>query len=108
MPRPDNSHRTGISITYCRECNFALRASWVAQELLHTFEDYVSGVTLVPGRGGVFDVRYGDQLIFSNQAAGRFPETRELRELLAARIEDAPRSRHSKTDAPADAPIAAE
>lgn len=94
-----NLSRPGISITYCRECNFLLRASWVAQELLHTFEDYVSGVTLVPGRGGQFDVHYGDDLLFSNKIAGRFPETRELRDLLSTRIEDAPRSRHARTDA---------
>jgi selenoprotein W-related protein len=73
----------------------------VAQELLHTFQDYVSGVTLVPGGGGQFDVHYGDELIFSNRTEGRFPETRELRELLAARIEDAPSRRHASAEAQA-------
>lgn len=84
-----------ISITYCTKCNFLLRASWVAQELLHTFQDYVSSVTIIPGSGGQFDVHYGKELIFSNKTAGRFPETRELREMLMARIEGAPRGRHA-------------
>ena len=101
-----NASRPGISITYCTKCHFLPRAGWVAQELLHTFEDYVSGVTLIPGGGGQFDVHYGDELLFSNKIEGRFPETRELRELLAARIEDAPRSRHARTDA--DAPVEAQ
>ena len=92
--------RPGISITYCTKCHFLPRAVWVAQELLHTFQDYVSGVTLVPGGGGQFDVRYGDELLFANREAGRFPETRELRELLAARIDGAPRSRHAAEDTP--------
>ena len=95
----DTAPRPGISITYCTKCHFLPRASWVAQELLHTFEDYVSGVVLIPGGGGQFDVHYGDELLFSNHIEGRFPETRELRELLAARIEDAPRGRHARSDA---------
>ena len=104
----DTAPRPGISITYCTKCHFLPRASWVAQELLHTFEDYVSGVTLVPGGGGQFDVRYGDELLFSNQAEGRFPETRELRELLAARSQEAPRSRHARSEAGEAAVEAAE
>ena len=88
-----------VSITYCTKCHFLPRAAWVAQELLHTFEDYLGGVTLVPGGGGQFDVRIGDELVFSNLTEGRFPEMRELRELVAARLEHPPRSRHS-TDHP--------
>ena len=42
--------------------------------------------------GGLPD---GKELIFSNKTAGRFPETRELREMLMARIEGAPRGRHA-------------
>lgn len=95
----DADPRPGISITYCTKCHFLPRAVWVAEELLHTFQDHVSGVTLVPGGGGQFEVRHGDDLIFDNRAAGRFPETRELREAIAARIDGAPRSRHAKSEA---------
>lgn len=102
----DATNKRGISITYCTKCHFLPRASWVAQELLHTFEDYVSGVTLVPGGGGQFDVHYGDELLFSNKIEGRFPETRELRALLAARIDEAPRSRHAHVDATEGVPAA--
>jgi selenoprotein W-related protein len=106
MDTSKHTGRLGISITYCTKCHFLPRAGWVAQELLHTFEDYVSGVTLIPGGGGQFDVHYGDELLFSNKVEGRFPETRELREMLAARIDDAPRSRHARTDAGTEAPEA--
>lgn len=88
--------RPAVSITYCRKCNFLPRAAWVAQELLHTFGDHVAGVTLVPGEGGQFDVAIDGEVVFANRAEGRFPETRELRELLAARLDDPPRSRHAK------------
>ena len=84
-----------LTITYCRQCHFLPRAAWVAQELLHTFEDHLGGITLVPGGGGQFDLHLDGTLLFSNQSAGRFPEMRELRELIAGRIEGAPRPRHS-------------
>ena len=88
-----------ISIMYCRRCHFLPRATWVAQELLHSFEDYVAGVTLVPGGGGQFDVHLDGAVVFANQAEGRFPEMRELRERLAALIEGAPQPRHTSTPA---------
>ncbi|MEX2446251.1 MAG: Rdx family protein [Dehalococcoidia bacterium] len=91
--------RPAITITYCRQCHFRPRAMWVAEELLHSFEDYVSGVTLVPGSGGQFDVRLDGEPVFLNQEEGRFPETRELRERLAARIEGAPQPRHASAPA---------
>jgi len=84
-----------LTITYCRVCHFMPRAAWVAQELLHTFEEYLGGVTLVPGGRGQFDIALDGDVIFSNKAAGRFPEMRELREAIAERIEGAPKPRHS-------------
>jgi len=86
----------GVTITYCRRCNFLPRAAWVAQELLHTFGEHLSGVTLVPGEGGQFDVAIDGEVVFANRPEGRFPETRELRELIAARVENPPRSRHAR------------
>ena len=95
MEREGNA-RPAVEIRYCRKCNFLPRAAWVAQELLHTFGDHVAGVMLVPGEGGQFDVWMDGELLFANRDAGRFPETRELRELIAARVENPPRSRHAK------------
>ncbi|MBI2765852.1 MAG: SelT/SelW/SelH family protein [Chloroflexi bacterium] len=83
-----------ISITYCRSCHFLPRAAWVAQELLHTFGDFVESLALVPGGGGQFDVHVNGELVFANRDEGRFPEMRELRELVAAFLESPPVSRH--------------
>lgn len=69
-----------IAITYCTQCRWLLRAGWIAQELLVTFEEELGGVTLVPGMGGVFDVTVGDMTIWSRKAAGRFPELKELKQ----------------------------
>jgi len=74
-----------IEIEYCRQCRWLLRAAWMAQELLTTFEDELGSVALVPGTGGVFIVRTGDQIIWSRKDEGRFPEIAELKQ----RVRDA-------------------
>ncbi|MDQ2641599.1 MAG: SelT/SelW/SelH family protein, partial [Pseudomonadota bacterium] len=44
-----------IEIRYCAQCRWLLRASWMAQELLSTFDGDIESLTLKPGTGGVFD-----------------------------------------------------
>lgn len=61
---------------------------------MHTFGDFVAEVALVPGSGGVFSVAIDGAEVWSTQANGRFPEMRELRNLLRDRIEGAPPPRH--------------
>jgi selenoprotein W-related protein len=75
-----------VAIHYCTQCRWLLRAAWMAQELLTTFEAELGGVTLVPGTGGVFEVRTGDGLIWSRQAQGRFPDIVELKRLVRDRV----------------------
>jgi selenoprotein W-related protein len=75
-----------ISITYCTQCRWLLRASWVAQELLTTFQDEIGEVALIPGTGGIFEVDVGDQLVWSRKQEGRFPEMKELKQLVRDRI----------------------
>ena len=36
MPEPVKPR---IAITYCRQCNWLLRAAWMAQEVLSTFAE---------------------------------------------------------------------
>ncbi len=59
-----------VEITYCRQCRWMLRAAWMAQELLSTFEDELGGVTLVPGTGGVFVVKVGDAVLVVDVGGG--------------------------------------
>lgn len=69
-----------VEIEYCTQCRWLLRAAWVAQELLTTFETDLNAVTLKPGTGGIFEVRLNGESIFSRKAHGRFPETKELKQ----------------------------
>ena len=75
-----------VEIEYCTQCHWLLRAAWVGQELLSTFAQDLGEVALVPGRGGVFEVRLDGALLFSRAAAKRFPEAAELKQLVRDRI----------------------
>jgi selenoprotein W-related protein len=75
-----------VSITYCTQCRWLLRAGWTAQELLVIFEEELGGVTLVPGSGGIFEVRVGNTILWSRKDEGRFPELKELKQRLRDQI----------------------
>jgi selenoprotein W-related protein len=79
-----NSRR--IEIIYCTQCRFVLRAAWMAQELLFTFGDKLDEVALVPGEGGIFEIRLGTEPLFSKKSAGRFPEPREIKQMVRDRV----------------------
>ena len=80
------TNKPRIEITYCTQCRWLLRAAWVSQELLTTFDTELGGVALVPGTGGIFTVTFDGEMLFSRKDAGRFPETRELKQLIRDRI----------------------
>jgi selenoprotein W-related protein len=69
-----------VSITYCTQCQWLLRAGWMAQELLSTFGTDLGEVALVPGTGGIFEVRCGDELVWERKRDGGFPEAKVLKQ----------------------------
>jgi selT/selW/selH selenoprotein domain len=75
-----------LEIEYCTQCRWLLRAAWMAQELLTTFENSIGEVALIPGRGGIFEVRLDGETIFSRKQEGRFPESKELKQKVRDRI----------------------
>lgn len=78
--------RPRLEIEYCTQCRWLMRAAWMAQELLTTFEAELGGVTLVPGTGGVFEVRTDGAVIWSRKEQDRFPDIKELKQLVRDRI----------------------
>ena len=87
-----------VEIEYCTQCRWLLRAAWLAQELLTTFEAELGEVALVPGRGGVLDVRLDGELIFSRGREGRFPEAKELKQAIRDRVAPERSLGHSERD----------
>ena len=71
-----------VEIEYCTQCRWLLRAAWLAQELLITFDADLKAVSLMPGTGGVFEVRLNSAVLYSRKTEGRFPESKELKQLI--------------------------
>jgi len=78
-----------IEIHYCTQCRWMLRAAWMAQELLSTFDGDIEALTLRPGTGGIFEIHVDGALLWSRKAQGRFPEITELKQLVRDRIDPA-------------------
>jgi selenoprotein W-related protein len=58
----------------------------MAQELLITFEGELTEVALRPGAEGVFQIDLDDAIVWSRATEGRFPELKELKQLVRDRI----------------------
>jgi len=70
-----------IEIEYCPKCRWMLRAAWLAQELLSTFETELAEVALQPSElSGTFEVRLDGATVWSRKVEGRFPEAEELKQ----------------------------
>ncbi|KAK1781742.1 Rdx family-domain-containing protein [Copromyces sp. CBS 386.78] len=83
-----------ITIRFCTQCKWMLRAAYYAQELLSTFSTSLGEVALQPSTGGTFvvDITYSNSTMDNNQnpdiqsktiwdrkTDGGFPETKELK-----------------------------
>ena len=79
------SRRPRVEIEYCTQCRWLLRAAWTAQELLTTFPRELGEVALVPGVGGVFEVRLDNETLWSRAASG-FPDRAALKRLVRDRV----------------------
>ncbi|MBB4932472.1 selenoprotein W-related protein [Lipingzhangella halophila] len=75
-----------LEIEYCTQCRWLLRAAWLAQELLTTFESELGEVALVPGTGGVFEVRLDGDTVWSRAERSAFPELAELKREVRDRV----------------------
>jgi selenoprotein W-related protein len=75
-----------VEITYCTRCKFLLRAAWLAQELLTTFESELDEVAIRPGSGGIFEVRLNGEVIATNADGGAMPDAGAVKRLLRDRI----------------------
>lgn len=87
-----------VEIRYCPKCRWQARATWLAQELLTTFEQALGEVALLPSSSGTFDVLLNGELLFSRTAAGRFPELKELKQQIRDRIAPGKDLGHSERD----------
>lgn len=84
-----------VTITYCLPCRYQYKAMQDADAILKAFGQTLSGLRLVPGDHGVYDVTLDGELLFSLDQAEHFPETQELIDKIRVKIPE-PRTRHKK------------
>jgi selenoprotein W-related protein len=76
-----------VIIEYCPKCGWLLRAAYMAQEVLTTFTEEIKGVTLQPSdTTGRYTVFVGDEILFDRKEQGRFPEIKELKQLMRDKV----------------------
>jgi selenoprotein W-related protein len=63
-----------------------LRAAWIAQELLTTFESELGEVALIPAHGGRFQIQIDGQIVWDRQRDGGFPELSWLKRAIRNQI----------------------
>jgi selenoprotein W-related protein len=70
-----------LIIEYCPKCGWLMRAAWMAQEMLTTFNDDLQGVLLKPSEiNGRYTICINEKKIFDRKETGGFPEIKELKQ----------------------------
>ena len=69
-----------VSIEYCNIWNYFPKASSLEAFLKSNFENI--NVQLISSGGGVFEVKFNQNLIFSKKSLNRFPENSEIYDLI--------------------------
>ena len=76
-----------VRIEYCPKCGWMLRAAYMAQELLTTFSEDLYAVTLQPSEvSGRYTIYIDDLPLFDRKREGRFPEIKELKQLVRNQV----------------------
>ena len=56
-----------------------MRAAWMAQEIINTYNSDIQSVNLVPGEDGTFEIFCDEQAIFLRHEEGKFIEIKEIK-----------------------------
>jgi selenoprotein W-related protein len=76
-----------INIEYCPKCGWMLRAAYMAQELLTTFTEELHAVSLQPSAtSGSYIISVDGEILFDRKREGRFPEIKELKQLVRDKV----------------------
>ena len=73
---------SNITIVYCVPCGYLKRATEAAEALTKNLN---ITPTLIPGKGGIFQVKNGEQIL-TKRTATHFPDTKEIVEVVSAAL----------------------
>ncbi|KAI2469231.1 Rdx family-domain-containing protein [Annulohypoxylon bovei var. microspora] len=111
-----------VTIRFCTQCKWMLRAAYFAQELLSTFSTSLGEVALQPSTGGTFVVEIvfaqpspasspssppaiQQRVLWDRKTDGGFPETKELKRRVRDAIEPGRNLGHVDRDYPSSTTI---
>ncbi|MBS1575503.1 MAG: SelT/SelW/SelH family protein [Bacteroidetes bacterium] len=87
-----------ITIEYCPKCHWLLRAAYMAQEFLTTFEGDIKSVALVPSEiNGRYTIHIDEEKVFDRKVYGGFPEIKELKQIIRDKVAPGKNLGHSDT-----------
>lgn len=87
-----------LTIEYCPKCGWLLRAAYMAQEFLTTFADELKSVNLQPSEiAGSYKIFLNDEVLFDRKREHRFPEIKELKQLIRDKVAPGKSLGHSDT-----------
>ena len=69
-----------LTIEYCVKCRFMMRAAWIAQELLQTFEGDLAEAALRPSEvPGIWRISANGQQVWDRKTERGLPELKDLK-----------------------------
>lgn len=81
----DNYSLPNVNVRYCNDSKWMMRANWICQEILSTFQDEVRSVTLIPMRSsieeksGIFEVSISDRIVWNRKKDGKAFHIEEIK-----------------------------
>ncbi|KAH7038148.1 Rdx family-domain-containing protein [Microdochium trichocladiopsis] len=110
---PTPIHLPRVTIKFCTQCKWMLRAAYYAQELLSTFSTALGEVALQPSTGGAFiqhhhhhqqhqSITTQHRVLWDRKVDGGFPEAKELKRRVRDVIEPGRSLGHVDKDYPKD------
>ncbi|MGZ3940238.1 MAG: SelT/SelW/SelH family protein [Flavisolibacter sp.] len=76
-----------VTIEYCPKCGWLLRAAYMAQEFLATFQEDIDSVSLKPSEvAGRYTISIAEEIVFDRKRQGGFPEIKELKQIIRDKV----------------------
>lgn len=75
-----------ITIEYCTSWGYLGRALALARKVLNDHKNDIKELSLIPSSGGVYEVSFGDEIIFSKKEKGDYPEKDEIEDIIIEKL----------------------
>ena len=76
-----------ITIEYCTSWGYLGRAVAHTRSILNEQSNKISEVSILPSSGGVYEISFNDEVIFSKKELDRYPEKDEIEEIIRTKLQ---------------------